>query len=350
MFFNCCTSKDLDDVNIPLQSREILFSQWNDIFINGEIIKFTYDRLDQEIISVGDMIISSVGDYFILDGKAKKIWCFDGNANLKQIIGSYGEGPGEYTHFGCPFLDKNNNFYIYDIGKRRINKYKFPDYKFESQFRVPISIQDLIIDDEGNFIVYTVSEPFVMFKINNSGEIIEKSLKVNEKNFRIFSSRFQLGRFCQTNDNLFIVTYPEEYKIYLYDYQFNLKKLFYSQSDSRYFPAKSKFPGTLSPNAFTPKHSKWWSQSLRPTMVLYLGNRIFAKQIIEFTNLSAKFYVNIHDMDGFTYAAGIEVLFDGIIRYAKDGYIYVVEDSKFDNDNNVIPLKIHRFKVKDNLK
>jgi len=145
----------------------------------------------------------------------------------------------------------------------------------------------------------------------------------------------------------FLFIYPEEYKIYLFDYQFNLKKILYTESTSKYFPPKAEFPGTISPYGFTPKHASWWGQSLRPAVVFYLGNRKLALQLVEFTNLSGKFYVNIHDLDGVTYAAGLEVPFEGIIRYAKDGYIYVVEDSKFDKNNKVVPLKLHRFKLKN---
>jgi len=33
--------------------------------------------------------------------------------------------------------------------------------------------------------------------------------------------------------------------------------------------------------------------------------------------------------------------------YARDGDVFVVEDSVFDDKGNVLPIKLHRYKLKD---
>jgi len=345
---NCVSRTDANN-NVPLKTKQILFSKWDQIFENHEIIAFTFDDPEREIYRFGSMVISPNGDYFIIDGKAKKILHFDSSGKFKQSIGGFGEGPGEFTIPGCPVLDKNNNLYVYDAGKLRINKYEAGEYKFTNHFQIPTYIQDLIFDNKEDFIVYTASEPNILFKINHRGEVINKILKGDQDSFRLFSSRFELGRISALPNDSFLLTYPEEYKIYLFDYEFNLKKVFYADSKSKFFPAKAVFPNTLSPYRYSPKHSKWWGQSLRPARIFYLENGVFVVDIVKFTNISSKLYVNIHDLDGNTYAAGMEIPFDGIIKYAKDGYIYIVEDSKLQENDKIIPLKLHRFKLKANL-
>jgi len=347
--FLSCRHQEGNQSDIPILTEKIPYSQWDEIFIDNKIIPFTFSDPNNEIFSISGILIASNGDYIIFDSKAKKVLHFDAEGKFKQYIGMLGEGPGEYSLAGCSYLDDKDNLFLYDIFKRRINKYRSPDYQFETQFQLPVSIQDLFLDNQENFIVYTVSEPNILYKVDQKGNTLDKALQINQQNFRIFSSRFQMGRLCKFPGENFMISYPEDYKIYVFDYQFNLKRTLYANANSRYFPGKAVLPANLSPYAFSPKHSKWWGEALRPGKVFYLGNRLIAMQLIEYTTLSYKLYINIHDLDGKTYASGLEVPFDGIIRYAKDGYIYVVEESKFDEDKNILPLKLHRFKLKEKL-
>ena len=348
LWLNCGHNIE-DNSRVSLKTGKILFSQWDEMFEAHEIIPFFFDDPEQEIISIGQMQIIPGGDYIIMDGKANNILLFDAAGKFKKIISGKGEGPGEHFFIGASIIDKNNNFYFFDPAKRGINKFRTGDYTFTGHLTLPTYIQDLLMDDDGNFIVYTTSEPDILFKIDPRGNVINKALRGDQESFRLFSARFQMGRLCAIPDGLCLVSYPEEYKIYLCDYQFNIKKIFYADATSKYFQDKAVFPSTLSPYDFSPKHAKWWGESFRPGPIYYLGNGLFLLEILKFTNLSADIRVNIHDFNGNTYAAGLEVPFDGIIRFVKDGYVYVVEESKFDESNNVIPLKLHRFKLKDKL-
>ena len=344
-----CRHHEGNRTDVLFSTENIPYSRWDDVFTGHKVISFTFPDPDGEIFSIGGILITTNGDYFVFDGKAMKVLHFDAGGKFIQYIGRVGEGPGEYGLAGSSYLDDNADLLIEDIYKRRINKYRFPDYQFETQFLLPTSIQDFLLDDQGNFIVYTTSEPNILVKVDQKGNTLAKALQVDRQNFRISSSRFQLGRLCQLPGDIFMVSYPEEYKIYVFDYQFNLKKTLYADSVSRYFPGKAVFPADLSPYDFSPKHAKWWGEALRPSMVLNIDKTLIAFVLAEIKNLSFKFYVNIHDLEGKTYAAGLEVPFDGIIRYAKDGFIYVVEESKFDESKNIIPLKLHRYKLKENI-
>jgi hypothetical protein len=322
-FWTGCNPKKTNKMEeIPFNTDEISHSKWDDIFSNDEIIPFSFDNPDLEIYTIGDMLISPAGDYFILDGKARKVMQFDKEGKFIRFIGKYGEGPGEYALAACPYMDKYNNLYLYDVVRFRINKYTSPEYNFEKQIRMKLSIQDLLIDADNNIIIYTVSDPYILHQLDPKGNVIKKAFMPKKVNFRLFSARFQLGRLSNIPGRGFLASYPEEYKVYLFDYKLNIKKMLYTKTVSTYFPPKENFPNDLSPYDFTPGHAKWWGKYLKPSMVYYLGNGIFLKVLLKYTNLSARSFINLHDLNGNTYAKGVEVPFEGIIRYAgKDFYM-----------------------------
>jgi len=146
LFFLNCKSKLKNDVRIPLKMNKVISLQWSDVFEDDAVIPFTFDDPDLEIYMIGTVLIGPTGDYFILDSKVRKVIRFDASGKFKQYIGRYGEGAGEYLIPACTFVDRNNNFYIYDVMRMLINKYRFPDYKFAMQIRIAFAIQDLILD------------------------------------------------------------------------------------------------------------------------------------------------------------------------------------------------------------
>lgn len=345
--FNC-KLKNRKIKEIRFKNSKNVFSRWNEIFCEHQII--TLDSEDSEILSIGDMVISPLGDYFIFDGRSRRVMHFDYYGNFLRSIGKLGEGPGEFFIASCPFLDKENNLYIYDVGKNRLNKYTFPNYKFEKQIKLkePTAIQDLTMDNNGNFIIYTLNSPKkkILFKLDQNGSVIRKSFTPKKEKLRLFLARFQLGRFSEVDENGFLFIYPEAYKIYFFNYDFALKRVLYAEESSKYYPFIEKLPNDLSPFSMTPRHMKWWSKSLHPAFIYYLGKHFFIVVLFEYNNTNEKSYINLHDLDGLTYAKGVEVPYDGIIRYAQNGLIYIVEESTFNEDGEILPLKLHRFKLR----
>lgn len=346
--FYCRPGKEAKNEFI-FKNVEPVLKKWDNIFHEHEIIDFYFDEPGREIFSIGDMVINSKGDYIILDGRAKKVLHFDSRGHFVRYIGRQGEGPGEFFIAACPLLDESENLYLFDIGKKRINKYRSKDFSYEDQIKLSQHYQDIIIDPDGDLIGYTLNAPenTILFKLNIAGEIINKTFTPKDSRFRMFLARFQLGRISDVERQGFLFIYPKEYKVYHFDYNFNLRRVLTADKPSTYFPFTDDFPGNLSPYGLSPAHLKWWSRDLHTAFIFYLKRGIFLNVLFKYTNLSAKRYVNIHDLDGKTYAVGVEVPFDGIIRYAKDDYVYVIEDSKFDKNENVVPLKLHRFKLKD---
>ncbi|MCU0287647.1 MAG: 6-bladed beta-propeller [Acidobacteria bacterium] len=343
--FNCNSQKSKDN-ETQLKIGSDTTSKWSDVFRDDKIISFTKDGKEYEFLSFGAMEISSTGDYIIIDGKQGKIFQFDSDGKYIKNIGNQGEGPGEYNVITAMDMDGKNNIYAFDIPAMKINEFSAPNYNFKRQIKIGQPVQDIIATDNDDFILYFSTGTHLLQKINSQGKKIIKTFTPKQERLQLFLSRFSLGRFSRVTSNDFIFIYPDEYKIYFFDNNLNSKQTFFVKSPSKFFPFIGQFPNDLSPYQFSPQHSKWWGKTLHPGRIFYLGNNIFMVILFEYNNLSSKIYCNIHDLDGDTYAVGIELPFEGIVRYAKDGYIYVVENDRIDERGNITPLRLHRFKLK----
>jgi hypothetical protein len=347
------SQSEANAIEIPFKDNAVVYTQWNDIFEQDTIIPLTFLDSSVVIYSIGGLlVVPDDGGYIISDWKSKKMIQFDSSGRFLRYLGGIGAGPGEMAlGTGRGFFDKGKNLYLVDAITHRINKYTYPAYRFEKMFIMPFSSQKTILDEKGNFIIYTVSGPNVIQKIDATGKILKKAYQVNNLNFRLFSSRFQLGRLAEIPGEGFIFSYPQEYRIFYYDYEFKIKKILYSETYSRFFPKKAEFPNTLSPYDFSPAHAKWWGSALRPSTLYYLGNGLFIQCLSKFTNMDSKSFVNLHDLNGVTYAAGVEEPFEnGNILLTDNGYVYAVEDSIFDENGKTTPVKLHRYKLKSSIK
>lgn len=349
LMFSHCSQEEDKAGEIILGKDPGKRAQWADFFDEDMVIPFTFADRDTELYSLGNMQVGPHGDFFIYDGKVKRIYHFDQNGKLIRQIGRYGEGPGEYLLARCFFLDNHHDFFLCDLAKQRILKYRYPDYSYETEFKIDTTAQNIVVADDGNIILYTISDNSVLYKLDRSGNILKKSFTALTPNFRLFSARFQMGRIEKMEGGKFIFSYPEEYKIYVVDANLDIVTTFSAPEESRFFPGKAVFPATLSPYEYSPAHAKWWESELRIANVIYPGNGVFILQMCEIKGFSYTHYLNIHNLEGKTFVAGLALPFDGIVRYAKEGYIYVLENSKIDERGEVDPLKLHRFKLKQKL-
>ena len=341
-----CNSSSFNSEGIPFKVDNNTLSKWEDVFGEDEILSFTKDGSEFEFYTIGGLVINSTGDYFIIDGKRGKIIQFNAAGKFKQFVGTNGEGPGEYTIIAALSMDKNDDLYIFDIPQMRIIKYSAPGYLYEKQINYGKPIQDIITVDNGDLILYSSNIGEVLYRVNGEGNIINKTFTPRQETFRLFITHFNLGSFCRYSNTNFLFIFPEEYRVYVFNDDLKIEKTFFAASPSRFFPTAKSFPNQLSPYNFTPQHAKWMMNTLYPANIEYLGNGRYVILLIEYQNLSEKLYLNIHDMDGITLAAGIEIPFGGILRYAKDGYIYVVEKDSIDEKGDISPFKLHRFKLK----
>ncbi len=77
-----------------------------------------------------------------------------------------------------------------------------------------------------------------------------------------------------------------------------------------------------------------------------MKDKYFVVTILKSEGMGGKFYINLHDLEGITYATGIEVPFNGKIVYAREDFLYVLEEEKFGERDEILPARLHRYKLK----
>ncbi len=347
-FLNSCGTTKPAGEEIPIKVPKSITHQWNDIFDYHGTVPFNFGDSDEQIYTISVLCINSKGEYIVLDGKAKKILYFDADAKFKKYISRQGEGPGEYLFISDLFLDNDDNLYIYDVSKRIITQLSAYDYRFKKQTRLPDSINSSIVTKNECLITYRLFSEGkdVLFKLSPQLEIIKTAFEPKDERVHRFVARFRLGDLRKVTDDRFIFLFPEEYKFYIYDFDLNLIKILYSPNSSEFMPPIIEMPDGLSPFDYSKKHAKWWGKVLRPTSVEYIGDGYFLGLLLKFKNMSGDWFVNVHDLDGNTYGLGLKIPYEGTIRGANGGIIYVVEDASFDEENKLKPLRLHRYRIK----
>lgn len=348
ILFSCSSTDDKQTVSI--KQKDILLENWKDIFDYEGVVSFRFPDPDQEIYTLGSMRRNSRGNYFIVDGKAKKLLMFDAAGNFKKYIGRGGEGPGEYKFLLTCFIDKNDDLHLYDLQKMQLLRFKYPDYEYKDFIRLSHYYQDMFFTDDLSIIGCSVSDDSVIHKISPDRSKIEKFFTPTDKHFRMFSSRFYLSRLGLIPGKGFLFTYPDEYKIFLYDFNVNIQKTLVARNYNRFIPEPLSYPKDMKPNEFTPKHSKWWSKALKPAMVVYLKDGYFLQVLIKFNNLSGILFANLHHLDGSISALGVEVPFNSPVVFSENGFVYIPEAATLDDANNIVPLRLHKYRLKDLLK
>jgi hypothetical protein len=338
-----CKDKNQTEI-VYLKDREGMFKKWDELFPSHEIINSEFPP------SHFFLALSSKGNFFLYNRKEEKIVLFDFRWNYVKEIAKKGEGPGEFQIPFPVWLDRKDNLYVNDIGKRVISLYSSPDYKFSGQFRVKSHISKAFIDPDGHFITFSLyNTPFLIKKYDRNGKILKETFKCKDEILRIFMARFNPGGMANLEDKGFLFVYPDRYEIYFYDYALNLQKIYKVKSFSKFYPVSPDFPQELSPYEISSEHSKWWDQFLHPCDIYILKGKFFMVSLLKSEGIGGTYYINFHDLKGKTYARGLEVPFKGKILWVMDDFIYVLEEERFGEGDNIVPAKLHRYQLKKDL-
>jgi hypothetical protein len=350
--YGCKHKKGEADKNVEykvIKENKSLETTWNEIFTDHQILEFTFSDPSMEIYRMGNLVINSKGEYIIQDPKARKNLHFDNQGRFIRHIGRYGEGPGEFIIGILATIDQHDHIYLYDVVKRKIIKYLFPDYSFGEEISLKV-LQSFytVIDPVGNFIVYSkdVLLKHKIVKCNPSGEILKQAFEPEDTNYINFITRFGLGIINPYFKKGVVFMNPQKYEIFVYDFDLNLKKVFMPLTPSKFFPYRESLPTSLPFYDFSPKHAKWWGKSLVPYEVKTIGEKMMIGVVAQFTKFSSKVYINIHDIDGNTYAKGLEIPFEGMIKFIKGKHIYIEEEDRINDKSEIVPPRLHRYTIK----
>ncbi len=347
-FFCFCSLSQLASKEVEtilFKEKGKLAQTWDELFTDHTVINFTYKN--QPLSGFGLLGINSKGDYFLFSGIEKKIMQFDSTGNFIRFIGSIGQGPGEYQMLTTnAFFDRADNLYLYDFAIQAISIFSYPDYQFLKQIHLKSRVSKIFIDSESNFITFSLYNiDNLLKKYNKSGELIAETFKAEDDRLRAAMARFNPGGLANVPDLGFLFVYPDKYYIYLYDYDFTLKKIFKPRHFSKFYPRAESFPQDLDPRDPAYEHSNWWDKFLHPGDIYFLKDKFFLVSLWESKGRFGKNYINLHDLNGVTYARGLEIPHEGTINYNQGDYVYIIEQERFISQDEFAPTKLHRYKL-----
>lgn len=330
---------------IRFTEKDNLFQKWDDLFTSQETVSFSYKN--HPFVTYGFLAINSKKDYFLYGIEEEKLMEFDTEGNFLRDIARKGEGPGEFVMMTNVFFDQEDNLFIYDISKRTISVFAYPEYQYLKQVKIKSSVSKIFIDDEGNFVTFSLYNfPDQLIRYTKEGKAIEKAFRPEDNILRIAMSRFNPGGMADIPSEGFLFIYPDKYSIYLSDYNLTIKKVYEPRRFSMFYPKARRFPQDLYPNEYSMEHSRWWDGFLHPGDIYYLKDKLFIVVLFETKGRMGKFYINLHDLNGMTYAKGLEVPFEGRIVAVNKGDVYIMEEEKLIDNNKILPQQLHRFKSK----
>lgn len=115
---------------IYFKAKTDIFKKWDALFPEHKIDNPNFPS------AFYFLTMNSKGDFFLYSRRDEKIVQFDNKWKFVQEIAKKGEGPGEFQIPWPVICDTRNNLYIYDIGKRAINVFSFPNYHFSKQIKL----------------------------------------------------------------------------------------------------------------------------------------------------------------------------------------------------------------------
>lgn len=328
---------------VSFKEKEKIFQKWDDVFVSQEIVIFAYKN--QPFVAYGFLAINSKGNYFLYGVEEQKLMEFDAKGNFVRNIARKGEGPGEFVMMTNAFFDQQDNLFIYDISKKVISIFAYPDYPYLRQVRIRSSVSKIFIDPEGHFITFSLyNVPDQLIKYDKDGKVMKKTFRTEDEALRIAMSRFNPGGIGDAPGEGFLLIYPDKYNVYLYDYNLELKKVYMPRQFSMFYPRATSFPQELSAYEYSLQHSKWWDGFLHPADIYHVKDKLFIVVLFETKGRMGKFYINLHDLNGLTYARGLEVPYEGRVVAVYQGDVYVMEEEKYASGDKFLPQRLHRFK------
>jgi hypothetical protein len=334
-------SKEVE--TILFKEKGELAQKWDKLFTDHTLINFTYKN--QPLSGFGLLGINSKGDYFLFSPVEKKIMQFDKTGNFIRFIGSIGQGPGEYQGITNSFFDGADNLYLYDAPILAISIFTYPDYQFSKQIHLKSTANKIFINDEGHFITFSIfNVSNLLKKYDQSGRILGETFKPEDERLSLAMARFNRGGLANIPGTGFLFVYPDKYYIYLYDYNLTLKKIFKPSHFSKFYPKAESFPQDLAPNEFSFEHTKWWDKFLHPGDIFFFKDGFFLVTVCESKGRFGKNYINLHDLNGVTYARGLEIPHEGEINCIQGDYVYILEQERFIGQDEFVPTRLHRYR------
>lgn len=349
LFINCGKSRDGSGVDERhFSGMENAVVRWDDAFVKVGEYRPSFSAPGFERFTLGVIYTIHRGHLFVRDFYGNGIHELDDQLRHVRAIGKKGPGPGEYEIPINLAFDNSGNLYIFDIGKFRLLKYLAPDFCYEKDIVVRQCWQDFFFTPDNRIVAYTSSseQSHNLELLDITGKTLRSNFEAPDKRFHIFQSRFKTGKLYRREGREFVMTYPLEYALHFFDMELKRTRILKAKSYSEFMPAPLEYPAELSPYEFNPSHARWWGDAHHPSQAYELKKDVFAVQMLKYSKLSVKEYVNIHDIRGHTLALGLEVPEEGAVHGAWGDMLYVLRQETLSDVNKVESPVLVKYRLK----
>ncbi len=219
--------------------------------------------------SISDISIDTFENIYLLDSRQRKILKYDKEGRFIKTIGKVGQGPGEFVFPLKLFLDEKDNLYVNDQGRSIIVYDR--DGNFKSFFKAKKPISDFYIDKDEN--IYTLTREFsesgvlkIFVKFDREGNELKKIAKFLEVDVKVIrrGGGGVMGGvkhpysfdtfFCSLQGDYLCYGENSEYKLFIYDLEGNLKKIFSKEERSQSISAEEKEKLSRTEGVFIPPY------------------------------------------------------------------------------------------------
>jgi len=360
--------KVIKNPNEPLYG-EITFDLEEDLSIGNE------EDENYAFYRAGMPAVDSEGNILVLDSGNYRIQKYDKDGKYLQSIGRQGQGPGEFEMPFTPYmpftlyLDADDNIYVCDMGRRKIQKFA-KSGNFINSITSDLYTREFGITKNGNYIACTSSGAYINIDlISQEGTTIktiasfrwERSDGIKTERGFISPNSLCIPQLClcPINEDLAIYGYSTDYSLFainakgetVYIIQKDeppqpvtktekdrvIDRFMGGQKENKRMPkiSRSKYVSALK----FPKHKPFYERIIKDDK-----DRIYVEKFKFLFNRSEIADFDIFSKDGYyLYKAKIPVQYS-LIRH---GYIYSTE---YDQDTGYAKIKRYRIKNWEQIK
>lgn len=185
-----------------------------DLELIKEIDKINHSDNSYFFSWVENIVINGNNDIIVADDDLKRIFIFHPDLTIKTVIGSTGQGPGEFMEITSIATDIKNNIYISDYANNRIVKFTengeyISDILPQNGERIVIRSSKFSIDREGNIYVNSIDTSNLITIIDQKGNPQKSFGKRLEKRYRINNLLNRTLIHLDSHGNIMVMFYEE---------------------------------------------------------------------------------------------------------------------------------------------
>ena len=266
-------------------------------------------------------------DLLILD-VTPRIGVFDSNGTGKGIMGSAGDGPGEYR-YPLSLTYHGGDTYLYDMTLSRISRFN-GSFDFTSSLISSVRLDGIEFADDGRCFGFgdTGNEGDLIFELDRQGQVV-RQFAPQSKNFN-YAASSRGGGLVMLKEHVYIIT-PYEYELRKYTLDGELMDGVQGRSPHYAPPPEQYDPQILDDFEKLQSYHNQWSHILQLVQIGEQGlGVVFAEAGY------SRFFMDLYDSDLSLIASDIQLPeymgYPGAL-YTRESRLYLLVEPSDDQAN-----------------